>query len=268
MSPDFLPRKKLGQNFLFDQNILKKMVSFIKPEKKDFILEIGAGLGTLTALLAKRAGHVLALEIDKRATSVLTGKFKGQENIKILNQDFLKFDISKIPNGKRLKVVGNIPYYITSDIIQHLLNFKDRIDSIFMTVQKEVAERIVASPSTSQYGSLTCFLQYYTEPKKIFNIKAGSFWPRPKVDSAFIVLRVLQFPKVKVNNEDLFFKLIRLGFNQRRKMFVNAVGAVYEKEMFCVLLRGLGLDPNLRIENLSLADLAMISNRLNSVEGG
>ncbi|MDP1853264.1 MAG: 16S rRNA (adenine(1518)-N(6)/adenine(1519)-N(6))-dimethyltransferase RsmA, partial [Candidatus Omnitrophota bacterium] len=182
----FLPKKSLGQNFIFDENILKKIVSHLGLEKKDTVLEIGAGLGTLTNFLIKSAGEVIALEIDKRAVEVLHDKFKDEKNIEIVNQDILKYVIPRKFIRKKLIVVGNIPFYITSPIIERLFGFRDRIDSIFLTVQKEVAKRIAAKPSTKDYGALTCFVRYHSRPEILFDIKAGSFSPAPKVDAAFI----------------------------------------------------------------------------------
>lgn len=262
MPERFHPKKQLGQNFLFDENILKRIVSYLELSEKDTVLEIGAGLGALTDVLSRHAGKVIALEIDKEALGLLRGRFKDIRNIEILEQDFLQYNLAKEFARHKIKVVGNIPFYITSAIIERLLNFGDRIKSAFLTVQKEVAERITASAGMKEYGSLSCFVQYYARAKIVFRIKAGSFWPRPKVDAALIRLDILGSPLYPAKNEELLFKIIRNGFNQRRKMFVNALGSIIEKEKISAAIRSLGLDPRIRIEKIALKELAEISNYL------
>lgn len=266
MPHSFRTQKRLGQNFLFDKNILAKMVSALGLQAGDTILEIGAGLGTLTELLAEKPVKAIALEIDKRAADLLKDKFK-EKNVAIINEDFLQYMISSKFIKKKLKVIGNIPYYITTPIIERLFNFRDRIATIFITVQKEVAERIAASPGTKKYGSLTCFVRYYANPEILFYIKAGSFSPAPKVESAFLKLELFKKPPYAVDNEELFFKMIRRGFGQRRKTFVNALSPLVKKEAALFAIRGLGLKPDIRIERLSLENLRDIFILLDSNEG-
>lgn len=259
----FKPKKKLGQNFLFDKNILGKMAACLDLGPNDTVLEIGSGLGTLTDFLLRFGSKVIAVEVDRDAVGLLREKFRSQNNIEIVHQDFLRYDFSKTPGNKdKIKVVGNIPYYITSAIIEHLFRFRARIKSIFLTVQKEVAERIVAAPGGREYSSLSCFTQYYTKPKIMFKIKPESFWPKPKVESVFLRLEILDTPSVYVKDEELFFRIIRLAFNQRRKIFVNTLADIYPKDMLFAVLKELGFDSKVRVEELSLADLAGIANEL------
>ena len=265
MYPDFSPKKSLGQNFLFDRNILNKIVSSLGLNNDDRVLEIGAGLGTLTSLLIEKAHKIIALEIDKRAVVLLNAKFKNNANVEIIEQDFLKYDIKQKFFKKKLKVVGNIPFYITTPIIERLFNFRDRIESIFLTVQKEVAERITALPSTKEYGALTCFVQYYALPRILFNIKAGSFVPAPKVDAAFLKLEILKDPYCEVSNGEQFFRMVRCGFSQRRKTLVNALSPMFKKELSSSVIKELGFNPKIRIENLSMKELAAFFNCLRAI---
>lgn len=258
----FIPKKRLGQHFLFDKNILNKIVSALELNKNDTVLEIGAGLGSLTSLLVEYVKKLIALEIDREATVLLCDKFSQERNIEIINQNFLKYTISRKFIKQKIKVVGNIPFYITSAIIEHLFNFRDRINYIFITVQKEVAERIVALPSSSNYSAFSCFVQYYTKPKVLFNIKRSCFWPKPEVDSAFLRLEILKNPLFKVKDERLFFKIVRCAFGQRRKTFVNALTPISRKEDTLLAIKDLSLEPNIRVENLSLKELSLICNRL------
>ena len=178
------PKKSLGQNFLVDKNIQKKIIVYLEIKPDDIILEIGAGRGELTNLIAKEAEKVYALEIDNSLCGILKENLKSYSNVEIINRDILKFNLrAYFRNLKQnLKVFGNIPYYISSPIIEHLFNYRNKIESIFITVQKEFAKRVTAIPGSKEYGSLSCFVQYYAKPKIIFNIKKASFFPVPKVD--------------------------------------------------------------------------------------
>lgn len=265
MYPDFSPKKSLGQNFLLDRNILNRIVASLELDNSDTVLEIGAGLGRLTSLLAEKAHKVIALEIDKRAVVLLKAQFKNNSKIEIVEQDFLKYEIKEKFFKKRLKVAGNIPFYITTPIIERLFNFRGRIESVFLTVQKEVAKRITAAPSSKAYGALTCFVQYYALPRILFNIKAGSFVPAPKVDAAFLRLEILKRPPCKVSNDEQFFKMVRYGFSQRRKTLVNALGPMFKKELSILAIKELGLNPKIRIENLSLKEMAVFFNCLSAI---
>lgn len=261
----FRTKKSLGQNFIFDENILNKIVSHLGLTKDSAVLEIGSGLGTLTNFLIKNAGEVIALEIDRRAVEVLRDRFRDEKNIEIVNQDILKYVIPARFVKQKLIVVGNIPFYITSPIIERLFGFRDRIGSIFLTVQKEVARRIVAKPSTKDCGALTCFVRYHSRPEILFDIKAGSFSPAPKVDAAFVKLEILKKSYYDAKKEGLFFKMVRGAFSQRRKTIVNALSHIYKKEETASAIKYLGFNPNVRIENLSLGELMDLFNRLSII---
>ncbi|MDD5027448.1 MAG: 16S rRNA (adenine(1518)-N(6)/adenine(1519)-N(6))-dimethyltransferase RsmA, partial [Candidatus Omnitrophica bacterium] len=225
------PKKSLGQNFLIDQNIRNKIIASLDLKKNDVVLEIGSGKGELTQVIAQRANKVFGLEIDKRLYNFLTSEFAGTgPNTEIINKDILKLDLTKfLKENKikgRIKVFGNIPYYISSPIIEHLLKFRDRIEAIFITVQKEFAARVAALPGGKAYGSFSCFTQYYTCPRIIFNIGRNCFKPAPKVDSSFLELKIRKEPAVCVKDEVLFFKIIRGALNQRRKTLRNSLEGI------------------------------------------
>lgn len=253
------PKKNLGQNFLVDGNIQRKIIAACSLQPKDNILEIGAGSGLLTGLLAAKAASVYALEIDAQLTRILKEKFSNYKNIKIINQDILKFNFKRYFSVfvNKPKVIGNIPYYITTPIIEYLIKQRANISTIFLTVQKEFAKRITASTGSKDYGSFSCFVQYYFKPKALFFIKKGCFRPMPKVDSCFLELKVREKPEVKVKDEKLLFRVIRLAFNQRRKALRNSLKRIIAQknlEQFFKKYRHLSV--NARAEELSLADFA------------
>jgi len=261
------PNKSLGQNFLIDKNIQKKIIRACNLKVEDIILEIGAGRGDLTVELARGTAKVYALEIDNRLYPILDKQLVSFTNSQVIKADILKFDIEKFLLGnkikKKIKVIGNIPYNISSPIIQRLIGYSDYIDEIFITVQKEFAKRVAASPGSKNYGSFSCFVQYYLEPKIIFEIKRNSFFPAPKVDSCFLALRKRLKPRVLVKDEDAFFKLIRKAFNQRRKTLRNSLEGFVPQEKLDAFFIQKGIDKNVRPEDLSLeefADLMKTSN--------
>ncbi|PIQ88388.1 MAG: ribosomal RNA small subunit methyltransferase A [Candidatus Omnitrophica bacterium CG11_big_fil_rev_8_21_14_0_20_42_13] len=262
MKPDFKPKKHLGQNFLFDRNILGKIAASIKLKGNDTVLEIGPGLGTLTDFLAKEAEEVIAVEVDRRAVSLLKDKFRDSSNVRIVNCDFLKYSIPGKYSGKKIKVVGNIPYYITTPIIEHLIDLRKNIEDIFITVQKELAQRIIAPAASESYGSLSCFVQYYFKPEILFKIKPGSFWPAPKVESVLLRLSPYKEPPLKVRNEKLLFTIIRNSFAKRRKTIINALSFILDKELISSIIRDLGLKHDVRAEELSLKQMAEISESI------
>jgi 16S rRNA (adenine1518-N6/adenine1519-N6)-dimethyltransferase len=220
----FKPKKSLGQNFLIDKNIQKKIISACLLSSADTVLEIGPGRGELTSLLVDKVKKIYAVELDNGLYSFLKERFKDQSNLRLANEDILKYNLKKkLIKEKNIKVIGNLPYYISTPIIEHLFQFRDKIQEMFFMVQKEFAYRIVASAGSKRYGSLSCFIQYYTEPKINFLVKKGSFLPQPKVDSAFISLRVRKRPKVEVEDENRLFKVIRTAFSQRRKTLKNSL---------------------------------------------
>jgi len=254
------PKKSLGQNFLIDKNIRNKIINACGLRSKDRVLEIGAGRGELSGLILEKVARLYAVELDSRLTLDLRENFKNHSNIEIINQDILQFNLLKI-RGKAI-VVGNIPYYITSPIIEHLLKFKQKIKVIFLTVQKEFAARIAAKPGTKTYGSFSCFVQYNAECKVLFNIKKGSFSPQPRVDSAFIKMQIRNRPPVEVKNETDFFKIIRASFNQRRKTLRNSLEGILPKEALILFFNKYAINYNIRPEDLSLRDFANLANMI------
>lgn len=262
------PLKRLGENYLIDGNIKDKIISEARPKEGDIILEIGPGLGALTIDLAKSGARIYAVEKDRKICALLKDIARDDfPNLELSCGDILKFDLKNIASSKKIKVVGNLPYYITTPILEWLIKNKDFIGSILITVQKEVAERLAASPGREYYSSISCFVQYYTKPEYVYTIKRNSFYPSPKVDSSLIRLDVLDEPPVAVRDEGLFFKIIRGAFNQRRKSIINSLSrkAVLNvsKDELLKLLTALGIDPTTRPERLNLAAFAKISNSIN-----
>lgn len=258
----FRPKKRLGQNFLVDPRVREKMIEACAFSSSDIVLEIGAGSGLMTALIADKVKKLVALEIDSHLYNTLVDIFAGENNVFILQQDILKFDLSAYFKDARqkIKVFGNIPYYISTPIIELLLEHKNIIDTVFITVQKEFAARAVVKPGTKVYGSLSCFLQYYTEPKVLFCVKRKSFKPAPQVDSALLKLKIRQVPAVRVDNEELFFKIIRAGFNQRRKTLKNSLKNLIPSDNLALFFKRYLLNADIRAERLSLSDFANLAN--------
>ena len=222
----FAFQKKFGQNFLIDSNILESIVSAADITKDDFVLEIGPGIGTMTQYLCEAARQVVAVEIDKMLIPILKDTLSEYDNVEVINQDVLKLDIKALAqeknNGKPIKVVANLPYYITTPIIMGLFESKVPIESITIMVQKEVADRMQTGPGSKDYGALSLAVQYYADAKVQLNVSASCFMPRPNVDSAVIKLTAHEKPVVDVD-ETLMFKVIRASFNQRRKTLVNSL---------------------------------------------
>lgn len=259
------PLKRFGQNFLHDKNIILKILDAVGVSKKDSVLEIGPGRGALTFALAAKAFKFCAVEVDRALARDLSGRLSGVENAEIVLGDILDFNLSRYARKnkiKKLKVVGNLPYYITTPILEYLFKNIRYIDDIFITVQKEVAERMVAHPGSKNYGSLSCFISYYCQPRILFKIKRGSFWPAPKVESAFLHLRALGncdrlFP---VKSESLFFECIRKSFSQRRKKLLTSLSGLLEKNKLSTLPCFDMLE--MRPEELSLEDFAVVANQI------
>ena len=250
---NIFPKKQLGQNFLADQNIRRKIVVACAFKPNDIVLEIGAGKGEMTALIAEQVKKLYALEIDKRLLPLLEGSLKEHANIKIINTDILKFNLNKI-TGKKIKVIGNIPYYISSPILESLFKFREKIETVFITVQKEFAERVVCAPGSKVYGSLSCFAQYYSQPRILFSIPKGCFYPIPKVDSSFLRLDIREKSPLSLDKEKVLFKVIRSAFQQRRKTLRNSLRGVIPPGKLEIFLRQRGLDVNIRPECLALED--------------
>lgn len=262
------PKKSLGQNFLIDKNIQHKIIRSCVLTKDDIVLEIGSGRGDLTQLLAQNAKQVYALEIDERLYPLLEQGMMAYDNCQIIKSDILKFDLNKFLQAnkikQKIKVIGNIPYYISSPIIEHLINYRQRISSAFMTVQKEFGRRAKAGPGSKEYGSFSCFVQYYCTCLILFEIKRNSFKPAPNVDSCFLSLQFREKPAVLVHDEDKFFKLIRTAFNQRRKTLRNSLDDLVAQDRLADFLQEAGINQNVRPEDLSLEQFASLDNFLNA----
>ena len=253
---------------MIDQNIRKKIIRACNLSKDDIVLEIGSGKGELTAQLAQAVKKVYALEIDPRLYSTLEQTLIATDNCQIVKGDILKFDIGKflLDNQitQRIKVIGNIPYYISSPIIEHLIGQRQLISTAFLTVQKEFARRARAVPGSKEYGSFSCFVRYYCECKILFEIKRKSFEPAPNVESCFLSLEFRDKSPVLVHDEKIFFKLIRTAFNQRRKTLRNSLDSLVQQDKLEIFFDQVGLDKNIRPECLSLEQFAQLSNFLES----
>ena len=267
---EFAFQKKFGQNFLIDGHVLNKILAAADITKNDFVLEIGPGIGTMTQYLAEAARHVCAVEIDKLLIPILEETLAGYSNVEILNEDILKVDIAalveKKNGGKPIKVVANLPYYITTPIIMGLLEGHVPVESITVMVQKEVAQRMQAQPGSKDYGALSLAVQYYCEPYIAANVPPNCFMPRPKVGSAVIRLKTFEKPPVNTSNEALMFRLIRASFNQRRKTLVNGLNNSpeldFSKDEITGALEELGVSPNVRGEVLTLRQFARLADIL------
>lgn len=263
----FSPLKRLGENYLIDSNIKDKIISEVRASEEDLILEIGPGMGALTCDLAGSGARVIAVEKDRKAAAILKEMTEDKfPNLDIVNGDILDFDLGSIVPAKNIKVVGNLPYYITTPIIEYLLQNKGLITYAVIMVQKEMASRLLAKPGTEDYSSLSCFIQYNLKPEYIYTVNRGCFYPAPEVDSAIIKLSILDKPSVHVKDEKLLFRIVRGAFNQRRKSIINSLSreAVLDmpKAELMAILNGADIDPTARPETLSLADFAKITNAM------
>ncbi len=263
-------QKKFGQNFLIDTTVLDRIIEASQITPEDCVLEIGPGIGTMTQYLAERAREVIAVEIDKALIPILQNTLAEYDNVTVINDDILKVDINKIVQeknaGKPIKVVANLPYYITTPIIMGLFEKHVPLKSITIMVQKEVADRMQVGPGTKDYGALSLAVQYYAKPQIVANVPPNCFIPRPNVGSAVIRLTRYEEPPVKADDEAFLFTLIRASFNQRRKTLVNglsnAQGLSVTKEEVTAALEQMGLSPTIRGEVLTLQQFAQLSNLL------
>ncbi len=263
-------QKKFGQNFLIDTHVLDKIIDASGVTEDDFVLEIGPGIGTMTQYLCERAREVVAVEIDKNLIPILSDTLKNYSNVTVINEDILKLDICKLAEeknqGEPIKVVANLPYYITTPIIMGLFESHVPIDSITIMVQKEVAERMQEKPGSKEYGALSLAVQYYAKPEIVANVPPNCFMPRPNVGSAVIRLTRHEKPPVKVEDEKLMFRIIRASFNQRRKTLANGLNNSPEihlpKEVIQESIVSLGVPENIRGEALSLEQFAELSNEI------
>lgn len=265
-------QKKFGQNFLIDTRVLEKIMSAAEITKNDFVLEIGPGIGTMTQYLCEHAREVAAVEIDKNLIPILTETLNVYHNVQVIHGDILKIDMEQLVqeknHGNPIKVVANLPYYITTPIIMGLFESHVPIDSITIMVQKEVAERMQAIPGSKDYGALSLAVQYYAEPKIAAHVPPNCFIPRPAVGSAVIRLSRHQEPPVQIADEKLMFALIRASFNQRRKTLVNGLNNApnipCSKQQILSALQEMDLPANVRGETLTLSQFAQLSNLLGS----
>lgn len=265
---NFAFQKRFGQNFLIDTHVLEKIIAASQITKEDFVLEIGPGIGTMTQYLAEYAREVTAVEIDNTLIPILKDTLKDWDNVTVINDDILKVDIRKLAleknGGKPIKVVANLPYYITTPIIMGLFENQVPIDSITIMIQKEVADRMQVGPGTKDYGALSLAVQYYARPEIVANVPPNCFMPRPKVGSAVIRLERYEKPPVQVTDEKLMFRIIRASFNQRRKTLVNGLKnsqeLSYSREEIEEVLNACGIPLNIRGEALTLSEFAKIAN--------
>ena len=263
-------QKKFGQNFLIDTTVLDRIISSAEITKEDCVLEIGPGIGTMTQYLAERAGSVVAVEIDKALIPILEETLQDYDNVTVINDDILKVDINRLVEekngGRPIKVVANLPYYITTPIIMGLFESRVPLKSITIMVQKEVADRMQVGPGTKDYGALSLAVQYYAKPEIVANVPPNCFIPRPNVGSAVIRLTRHETPRVQVKDEAFLFALIRASFNQRRKTLVNGLGNAAElklgKEKVAQALAQMGLSATIRGEALTLEQFAQLSDLL------
>lgn len=271
---NFSFQKKFGQNFLIDTHVLDKIIASAEITKDDMVLEIGPGIGTMTQYLACAAGKVVAVEIDKTLIPILEDTLSEYDNVQIINQDVLKVDLAKLAeeenDGKPIKVVANLPYYITTPIIMGLFENHVPLKSITVMVQKEVADRMQVGPGTKDYGALSLAVQYYAKPYIVANVPPNCFMPRPKVGSAVIRLERYEESPVQVTDEKLMFRIIRASFNQRRKTLVNGLKnspeIQFTKEEIEAAIETLGKGASVRGEALTLEEFARLSNVLSGGE--
>lgn len=268
-------QKKFGQNFLIDTHVLDKIIAAADITEEDFVLEIGPGIGTMTQYLCENAREVTAVEIDKKLIPILEDTLGSYDNVTVINEDILKVDIGKLAEekngGKPIKVVANLPYYITTPIIMGLFESHVPIDSITVMVQKEVADRMQVGPGTKDYGALSLAVQYYAKPEIVANVPPNCFMPRPKVGSAVIRLTRHEKTPVEVEDEKLMFRIIRASFNQRRKTLVNGLNNAPDipvsKENIVKAIQELGVSESIRGEALTLEQFAKLSNLMGKYLG-
>ena len=274
----FVFQKKYGQNFLIDANILEKIIRLSEITKDDCVIEIGPGIGTMTQYLAESAGKVIAIEIDRHLIPILEETLKEYKNVTIMNEDVLKVDIKKIVeeknNGNPIKVVANLPYYITTPIVMGLFESGVPLQDLTIMVQKEVAERMQVGPGSKDYGALSLAVQYYARPEVLLQVPGTCFMPRPAVGSAVIRLKRYEKPPVTAQDEKKMFAVIRAAFGQRRKTLSNALagGLTYadskgnpvqvNRQQVCAVLEKMGIKPDIRGEAVTLAQFAEVSNVL------
>ncbi len=262
------PVKRLGQSFLVDNNITSRIVDALKSDKGDSVVEIGAGLGAMTAMIAPRVTKIVALEIDPKLVAVLTKELKDIPNVEIIHGDVLEYDFSAPAGGRaRIKVIGNIPYNVSSQILFRLIEFRDHISSAVLMFQKEVVDRITAPSGTKEYGILSVIVSMYAKTERIMTVPATCFYPKPKVDSAVLKMEIREEPLYPLDNHDTFIKTVKTAFSKRRKTLANNL-----KDMFTARLKGMdvfalldetGIDGRRRGETLTVEEFGKLSNAIN-----
>lgn len=264
--------KSLGQNFLIDENIIYKIIQGSEITKDDFIVEVGPGIGTLTQYLAEEAKKVLAIEIDKTLIPILEETLKDYENIEVINSDVLELDLKELIENKfcggEVKVVANLPYYVTTPIIMKFLEEEVPVKDIVVMVQKEVADRLKAKPNTKDYGSLSVAVQYYCEPEIVTRVPKSVFIPNPNVESTVIRLKVLDNPQVNVTDKKIFFDVVRASFGKRRKTLLNSLSLSnlgLSKDEIKQVLEISDIDPKRRGESLNIEEFATLSNNVSNI---
>lgn len=269
---NFAFQKRFGQNFLIDGHVIEKIIRAAEITKDDVVLEIGPGIGTMTQYLAEAAGEVFAVEIDKNLLPILAETLAEYDNVTVVNEDILKVDIAALTGGRPVKVVANLPYYITTPIIMGLFENEVPVESITVMVQKEVADRMQTGPGNKDYGALSLAVQYYADPYIVANVPPNCFMPRPKVGSAVIRLTCHQEKPVQVQDEKLMFNIIRASFNQRRKTLANglknAATLDFTKEEVEAAIDALGKGASVRGETLTLEEFARLSDLLSPYKKG
>lgn len=257
--------ENLGQNFLVSEYMMKKILNSCKLSKKDIVLEIGAGMGNLTEHLVRRCKKVIAVEKDRRLTKILKQRV-DDERLEVITEDIRGLKMANLDIDRKIKVVGNLPYCISSDLLNYLIENKDYIRSLYCSLQKEYADRLLAEPGSKEYGRITILMSYYTEIARLFEIPSKYFYPSPEVDSSFLHIYFRSKPSVEVKEEDFFFKLIKVGFQNRRKQFINCLDNWHEmkftKGELRSIIKELDINPNIRAEKLSIEDFASYSNAL------
>ena len=274
---DFKLSKSLGQNFITDRNVIEKIIDGAEINSDDLVIEIGPGIGVLTAAAAESAARVIAVEIDKKLIPILSETLGGYDNIKMINRDLLKTDINEIINEEkeagtfsgRVKIIGNLPYYITTPIIMSILERGVSVDSITIMMQKEVADRIKSSPGGKTYGALSVAVQYYCDVHQVTSVPKEVFVPRPKVDSTVLQLSVRKERPVDLISEKVFFSCIKHGFGQRRKTLLNSLTGVcgLSKDQIREILSETGIEFNRRAETLDIKEFAAIANSVAACYG-
>ncbi|KJJ84388.1 rRNA adenine dimethylase [Candidatus Omnitrophus magneticus] len=264
----FRPNKKLGQNFLIDKNIRDKIINAIPLTAETILVEVGPGFGVMTIPLSQKCREILAVEKDSRIYEIMEPIFSKYSNIKIIKNDILETDFySEFPRRGQEKVLlfGNIPYYITTPLLEKAILSRNLIKAVYLVMQKEVAERITAKPGSKSYGALTCYLQFFTKPKRLFSISKNCFYPSPDVESSLLELEILAEPSYFTMSEEIMFSVIKKAFNERRKKIINSLGDKQclgiEKNRWARIFEECAIDMNLRAEDLSLKNYADISNK-------